>query len=85
MRGVFLMCLSMVAITGLSVMRWAPGAYIRYMGVFFTMCGAGPLGPMFLGWAIGNSAGPSVRAVTSAYVVTLGTFGGLVATYVPHP
>lgn len=27
-----------------------------------------------------DSGGPSVRAVTSGYVVTLGTIGGIVAT-----
>lgn len=29
-----------------------------------------------------DSAGPSVRAVTSGYVVTLGTIGGIVSTWV---
>ncbi|KAL6351748.1 hypothetical protein LRP88_14953 [Fusarium phalaenopsidis] len=80
-RGPFIMALSTVAAIGLAVLRWQSQPYVRYMGVFLVMCGAGPGGPAFLSWGINNAAGPSVRAVTSAYVVTLGTFGGLVATW----
>ena len=43
--------------------------------------GAFPGGPGFLAWAANNAAGPAVRSVSTAYVVTLGTAGGILATW----
>jgi hypothetical protein len=62
-------------------MRWATDPNIRYMGVFFITLGAFPGGPGFLAWGMNNAAGPAVRAVSSAYIVTLGTAGGVLATW----
>ncbi|CAN8105453.1 unnamed protein product [Discula destructiva] len=84
-RGFYLAIFSLLAITGFAILRFADGPNVRYMAVFFVTVGAFPGGPGFLAWAINNSAGPAVRAVSSGYVVTLGTIGGIVATwsYVP--
>jgi len=79
-RGAWLAGFSILAIIGFAIIRFYEGAYIRYMAVFFITVGAFPGGPGFLAWAMNNSAGPAVRAVTSGYVVTLGTMGGIVAT-----
>lgn len=70
-----------MCITGFSIMRWATNPNIRYMGVFFITLGAFPGGPGFLSWGLNNAAGPAVRAVSSAYIVTLGTAGGVLATW----
>lgn len=81
-RGIYLAVFSVFAAIGFAVLRFytaTPG--IRYMAVFFVTVGAFPGGPGFLSWALNNSAGPTVRAVSSAYVVTLGTLGGIVATW----
>lgn len=43
--------------------------------------GAFPGGPGFLSWGINNAAGPAIRAVTGAYIVSIGSFGAIVATY----
>ncbi|KAF2011979.1 major facilitator superfamily transporter [Aaosphaeria arxii CBS 175.79] len=80
-RGPFIIGLSIVGMIGMVVLRWNTEASIRYMGVFFVMCGASPGGPMFLTWGINNAAGPTVQAITSAHIVTLGTFGGIIATW----
>ncbi|EXF75652.1 major facilitator superfamily transporter [Colletotrichum fioriniae PJ7] len=80
-RGIYLAVFSMIAVIGFAILRFATEANIRYMGVFFVTAGAFPGGPGFLSWAMNNSAGPSVRAVTSAYVVSIGTMGGIVATW----
>ncbi|KAF2011632.1 MFS general substrate transporter [Aaosphaeria arxii CBS 175.79] len=80
-RGIYLACFTFLAITGFAIMRWATNPNIRYMGVFFITLGAFPGGPGFLSWAMNNASGPAVRAVSSAYVVTLGTAGGIVATW----
>lgn len=85
-RGIYLAVFALIAIVGFALLRFHTDNNVRYMAVFFITIGAFPGGPGFLSWAINNSAGPSVRAVTSSYVVTLGTIGGIVATwtYVPE-
>ncbi|KAF4433859.1 putative transporter [Colletotrichum fructicola] len=80
-RGIYLALFSLIAVIGFAILRFETDANIRYMAVFFVTAGAFPGGPGFLSWAMNNSAGPSVRAVTSAYVVTIGTIGGIVATW----
>ncbi|VBB78425.1 Putative MFS transporter [Podospora comata] len=80
-RGVWLGSFACLAVVGFAILRWVENTNVRYMAVFFVTIGAFPGGPGFLSWAMNNSAGPSVRAVTSAYVVTLGTIGGIVATW----
>ncbi|KAH8167521.1 hypothetical protein CIB48_g687 [Xylaria polymorpha] len=42
-------------------------------------------GPGFLSWGINNAAGPSVRAVSSGYIVSLGTAGGILAVWAYLP
>lgn len=84
-RGIWLAAFSCLAIVGFAILRWVSDPNIRYMGVFFVTVGAFPGGPGFLSWAMNNSAGPAVRAVTSGYVVTLGTIGGIVATWTYIP
>ena len=64
--------------------RWTTGATdpnVRYGGIFLITIGAFPGGPGFLAWAANNAAGPAVRSVSTAYVVTLGTAGGILATW----
>ncbi|KXX79233.1 High-affinity nicotinic acid transporter [Madurella mycetomatis] len=80
-RGIWLASFSVLAVIGFALLRWEDNPNIRYMAVFFVTVGAFPGGPGFLSWAMNNSAGPAVRAVTSGYVVTLGTIGGIVATW----
>jgi hypothetical protein len=62
-------------------MRWATDPNVRYAGIFLITLGAFPGGPAFISWGLNNSAGPAVRAVSGAYIVTLGTAGGILATW----
>ncbi|KAL2019755.1 hypothetical protein VTK56DRAFT_9199 [Thermocarpiscus australiensis] len=80
-RGIWLAAFSLLAVVGFAILRWESKANIRYMAVYFVTVGAFPGGPGFLSWAMNNSAGPAFRAVTSGYVVTIGTIGGIVATW----
>lgn len=80
-RGIFLAAFTLLGITGFAILRWAKNANIRYMGVFFITLGAFPGGPGFLSWAMNNASGPAIRAISGAYVVTLGTAGGVLATW----
>jgi hypothetical protein len=34
---------------------------------------------------LNNAAGPAVRAVTGGYIVSIGSFGAILATYVSSP
>ncbi|TGZ83492.1 MFS general substrate transporter [Ascodesmis nigricans] len=58
---------------------------IKYMAVFFSAIGAFPIGPFFLGWGLNNAAGPTIRAVASGYIVSIGTFGAVLATWTYLP
>ncbi|EHA56932.1 hypothetical protein MGG_06828 [Pyricularia oryzae 70-15] len=80
-RGLYLAIFAVIAMIGFAILRWHQDSDIKYMAIYFVTIGAFPGGPAFLAWAINNSAGPSVRAVSSAYVVTLGTIGGIVSTW----
>ncbi|KAK2028781.1 major facilitator superfamily transporter [Colletotrichum zoysiae] len=80
-RGIFLAALPVFGVVGFAILRFETQANIRYMAIYFVTAAVFPCGPGFLGWAMNNSAGPSVRSVTSAYVVSIGTIGGIVATW----
>ncbi|KAF4443578.1 major facilitator superfamily transporter [Fusarium acutatum] len=80
-RGPFIILLTTVSTIGMVILRWETKAAVKYVGVNLVLCGAGASGPAYLSWAINNSAPSSVRAVTSAYIVTIGTLGGLIATW----
>lgn len=53
----------------------------KYMALFFGASGAFTGSPIFVGWLVENTAGPMVRAIASGFQVSLGTIGGLVATW----
>ncbi|KAK4212153.1 high-affinity nicotinic acid transporter [Rhypophila decipiens] len=84
-RGIWLASFSVLAVIGFGILRFNDQPNIRYMAIYFVTVGAFPGGPGFLSWAMNNSAGPPIRAVTTAYVVTLGTIGGIVATWTYLP
>ncbi|SPO03264.1 related to permease of the major facilitator superfamily [Cephalotrichum gorgonifer] len=80
-RGIYLAVFSLIALTGFALLRFYEGANVRYMAIFFVTTGAFPGGPAFISWAMNNTGGSAVRAVSSSWVVTLGTIGGIVATW----
>ncbi|KAF2129835.1 MFS general substrate transporter [Dothidotthia symphoricarpi CBS 119687] len=80
-RGIYLAMFSLPAIAGFSIMRWATDPNVKYAGIFLITLGAFPGGPGFLAWAVNNAGNPSVRALSTAYVVTLGTAGGIISTW----
>ncbi|PVI06992.1 MFS general substrate transporter [Periconia macrospinosa] len=80
-RGIYLALFTFFGIAGFAIMRWAKDPNVRYAGVFLITLGAFPGGPGFLAWGMNNASGPSIRAVSSAYIVTLGTAGGILSTW----
>ncbi|KAF2629980.1 MFS general substrate transporter [Macroventuria anomochaeta] len=80
-RGIYLAIFTIPAIAGFAILRWVTDPNVRYGGIFLITIGAFPGGPGFLAWATNNAGNPSVRAVSTAYVVTLGTAGGILSTW----
>ena len=81
MRGIYLAGFTFLGITGFALLRWSNNDNIRYMAVYFCALGAFPGGPGFLSWGLNNASGPAIRAVSGGWIVTLGTIGGIVATW----
>ncbi|KAF2160912.1 hypothetical protein M409DRAFT_28790 [Zasmidium cellare ATCC 36951] len=80
-RGLYLAGFTFLGITGFALLRWNNDADVRYGAVYLCALGAFPGGPGFLSWGLNNAAGPAVRAVSGGWIVTLGTIGGIVATW----
>ncbi|KAI9244950.1 major facilitator superfamily domain-containing protein [Phascolomyces articulosus] len=57
----------------------------RYMAIFFATAGAFTGSPMFVGWLVENTAGPTVRAIASAFSISAGSIGALVSTWTYLP
>lgn len=85
MRGIYLAGFTFLGITGFGLLRWGTGSSLKYAAVYLCAVGAFPGGPGFLSWGINNAAGPSVRAVSSGYIVSLGTAGGILAVWAYLP
>lgn len=85
MRGIYLAAFTFLGITGFGLLRWGTGNQLKYAAVYLCAVGAFPGGPGFLSWGINNAAGPSVRAVSSGYIVSLGTAGGILAVWAYLP
>lgn len=84
-RGLYLAGFTFLGITGFALLRWNDNADVRYGAVYLCALGAFPGGPGFLSWGLNNAAGPAVRAVAGGWIVTLGTIGGIVATWTYLP
>jgi adenylosuccinate synthase len=80
-RGLYLAVFTLPAIAGFCIMRWSTDPNVRCAGIFLITIGAFPGGPEFLAWAANNAAGPAVHSVSTAYVVTLRTAGGILVTW----
>ncbi|TGJ86019.1 hypothetical protein E0Z10_g2755 [Xylaria hypoxylon] len=85
MRGIYLASFTLLGMTGFGLLRWGSGSQLKYAAVYLCAVGAFPGGPGFLSWGINNAAGPSVRAVSSGYIVSLGTAGGILAVWAYLP
>lgn len=80
-RGIFVLFNGILAITGYAILATATSNSVKYGAVFLACMGAFPNGPIFLAWGLNNAGGTNVRAVTGAYILTIGGSGALVATW----
>jgi len=80
-RGLIVLGSTILAIIGYTMLVTVKTNTAKYIAVYLAACGAFPLGPVFLAWALNNAAGPSIRAVTGGSVVALGGGGAILATW----
>jgi sugar phosphate permease len=80
LRGIYLATFPILCVIGFTILRTVDDPNLKYMAVFFSAAGAFPGGPGFLSWGLNNAAGPAVRAVTGGYIVSIGSFGAILAT-----
>ncbi|KAH7339653.1 major facilitator superfamily domain-containing protein [Rhizoctonia solani] len=84
-RGMWLLFIVPLVITGLAILLGTSNVDANYAGVFLIAMGAFPQGPILLSWATNNSAPDTVRAVSSALVVAIGTMGPIVTSWIYLP
>ncbi|KAB5595971.1 transport protein [Ceratobasidium theobromae] len=84
-RGIWLLAIVPLVIAGLAILLGSSNSQANYAGVFLIAMGAFPQGPLLLSWATNNSAPNTVRAVSSAMVVAVGTMGPIVTSWIYLP
>ncbi|QRW08134.1 major facilitator superfamily transporter [Ceratobasidium sp. AG-Ba] len=84
-RGMWLLFIVPLVIIGLSILIGTSNSKANYAGVFLIAMGAFPQGPIVLTWATNNAAPSTVRAVSSAMVVAIGTMGPIVTSWIYLP
>ncbi|KAG8772110.1 hypothetical protein FRC12_003246 [Ceratobasidium sp. 428] len=84
-RGLWLLLIVPFVVTGLAILVGTANPKANYAGVFLIAMGAFPQGPILLTWATNNSAPNTVRAVSSALVVAVGTMGPIITSWIYLP
>lgn len=96
-RGVFIIGGTILSMIGYIMLATVTSNSLKYLAVygpfpsrvftvltpssFLAAMGAFPQGPAFLAWGLNNAAGPSVRAVSGGFIVSLGSAGSIIATW----
>ncbi|KAK9465471.1 major facilitator superfamily domain-containing protein [Lipomyces arxii] len=81
-RGLMLLSLYPIGIVGFGLLIGVHSPVgVRYFAVYLAMIPAFTAASTIMAWAIDNSAGPTVRAVSSAIMAGVGNFGGIIATW----
>lgn len=76
-----MLVLTPLTMIGFLLLALVPSTAVRYFALFLTTAAAFTCSPILLAWVVSNSAGPSVRAIVSAYAVGEGNVGAIVATW----
>ncbi|KAM0325868.1 hypothetical protein ACHAQA_007171 [Verticillium albo-atrum] len=80
-RGLILLAMTPLTMIGFLLLALVPSTAVRYFALFLTTAAAFTCSPILLAWVVSNSAGPSVRAIVSAYAVGEGNIGSIIATW----
>jgi MFS-type transporter involved in bile tolerance (Atg22 family) len=84
-RGLFISLGAAIAATGYILLANVRSAEARYGAVFVAAIGIFFIGTTVLAWCLNNVAPSALRAVASAYVVAMGNFGSVIATWAYLP
>ena len=84
-RGPFVFGCSLLSAVGYAILSASDNVALKYAAIFLSAVGMFAAGPIIVSWSLNNSAGPCVRSVTSAYVVSVGNCGALIATWTYLP
>ncbi|KAG8860505.1 hypothetical protein FRB96_003759 [Tulasnella sp. 330] len=84
-RGMWVLISAPIGLTGAAILVGTGNRQVDYAGLFLLAMGVFPLGPLFLTWANNNAAPHTTRAVSSAMVVSIGTMGPIVSSWVYLP
>ncbi|KAK1227698.1 hypothetical protein PQX77_009286 [Marasmius sp. AFHP31] len=84
-RTTFILVSVILMIIGYGLAIGTKDPHARYAACFLSITGASNGGPMIMGWATGNAAPDTVRAVTTALIPGIGAYGAVAAvwTYLP--
>jgi hypothetical protein len=82
-RGVWLLAVMPFTALGFLLLVTVPVSMpaVRYFATFLCLTGAFTASPMLVAWTVDNTAGPNVRAISSAYVVSIANLGGILASW----
>lgn len=80
-HGVFIAGSLIPTVIGYVIFVAAKNPSVLYFASFLTYSGAVPCGPIFLSWAAANASPETSRAITTALVPGVGTWGSIVATW----
>ena len=84
-RGMFISLGALLAVVGYVMLANVTNPNVKYAAVYVAAIGIFFIGTTVLAWCLNNVAGSSLRAVASAYVVAMGNFGSLIATWAYLP
>ena len=80
-RGKVLMFIAPLIPIGFALLATINITGVKYFAIFLSTTGAFTMSPILVSWGSENSAGPAVRAITSAYLVGFGSIGALISTW----
>ncbi|KAK9448371.1 major facilitator superfamily domain-containing protein [Limtongia smithiae] len=81
MRGLPLLGLLPMGMIGFILLLTVDTVGVKYFAIFLTMAPAFTGSPTIMAWALDNSAGPAVRALSGAIQAGFGSIGGILATW----
>ncbi|KDQ12248.1 hypothetical protein BOTBODRAFT_34530 [Botryobasidium botryosum FD-172 SS1] len=84
-RGIWLLITTPIAAMGSAILIGNKRSSIDYLGIFFLTAGVFPIGPIYLSWVTNNAAPYTTRAVSTAMIVSIGSFGPLISAWVYLP
>lgn len=71
-RGILLCVLSPCIVIGFAILATVDSKGAKYFAIFLATAGGFSASPLLLTWSVDNAAGPTARAIVSAYAVGLG-------------